>query len=501
MSKKNLKNVFVVIIFLVSLIVISLGFWSNPFSKILLGHDSSMFYYFGKGMANGLIPYTEMLDHKGPFLFLIEFFAVKLNLGVTGLWLVEVFFLAMALFFISRTAFLLTKNKIASVFIFPMTIGLFLHIYEGGNLSEGYAVALIANALYLFCKLFLNHKLASVEYAWIGVLGGLTFFLRGNMIALWVIFCFSLLIEGMVEKNYQKLVKQTILIFLGGVVVVLLICLYCWRIGNLTEMIQQAFVMNFRYSATTWNERLKMCRFFLEVLIPYGLLALLALAGISMMTNKAPREQKRLYVVLSIYFLANYYTVVLSGRPYLHYLVTQLPIILLFLAILLATLLKKAKSSVTAFFICLLLLMIPALATKRDIQNKVLVTNRGTEEINQNVKQEKDLADYIKRHSTVNDKIYVHNLGANLYLLSNRYANSRFFVLPAVDYTKFPKLQSEFQQALTVSSPKYIVVKQEILDQPVNDSNLDQTVLKILQTKYHPVDQFQGQEQVLFQKN
>lgn len=145
--------------------------------------------------------------------------------------------------------------------------------------------------------------------------------------------------------------------------------------------------------------------------------------------------------------------------------------------------------------------MIPALATKRDIQNKVLVTNQGTVETVRQVKQEKDLADYIKRYSTANDKIYIHNLDANLYLLSNRYANSRFFVLPAVDYMKFPKLQLEFRDALNSSPPKFIVVKRVVLDQSVTDSNLDQTVLKTLQMKYRPINQFQRQEQVLFQKN
>lgn len=501
MTIKRLQNYFVSLSLLFSLALNSLGLWSNPFSKVLLGHDSSMFYYFGRGMSDGLVPYREMFDHKGPFLFLIEFFAVNLHLGTTGLWLIEIVFLAWAYFYIYRTALLLTENEVASALIFPMTVGLFLHLYEGGNLSEEYAVAFVSNTLYLFCKLFLRGKLHTFEYILIGVLGSLTFFLRGNMIALWGVFCLALLIIGTNQKKYHELKKQAGWIFFDGLIVVLVIVIYCWMIGNLNEMLQQAFVMNIKYSATTWNDRFQMIRFFMEILIPYGLLALLALAWITMMTDKAPWEQKHLYVVLSIYFLANYYTVVLSGRPYLHYLVTQLPIILLFLAILLATLLKKAKSSVIAFFICLLLLMIPALATKRDIQNKVLVTNRGTEEINQNVKQEKDLADYIKRHSTVNDKIYVHNLGANLYLLSNRYANSRFFVLPAVDYTKFPKLQSEFRDALNSSPPKFIVVKRVVLDQPVTDSNLDQTVLKTLQMKYRPINQFQRQEQVLFQKN
>lgn len=501
MVKKNGENILVGTIFLVSLLVISFGFYSNPFSKLSLGHDSSMFYYFGKGMARGLVPYTEMLDHKGPFLFLINFLAVKLNLGVTGLWLVEVFFLTMTLFFSYRTGFLLTKNKIASVLVFPMTMGLFLHVYEGGNLSEGYAVALIANALYLFCKLLLRHKLTNLEYVWLGILGGLTFFLRGNMIALWIVFCFSLVIQEIVEKNYQKLGKQAGLIFLGGFMVVLLMILYCWSAGNLSEMIRQAFVMNIKYSSVTFKERLQMGRFFLDILIRYGFVALLILAEIIMLTDDTSRESKTLYFILSIYFLVNYYTVILSGRPYSHYLITQLPIILLFLAILLAGLMKKVNSPMILVSICVLMLMVPALATKRNIQKELFEVNLGTDAMKQGVDQEIQLANYINSHSTSKDKIYVHNLDANVYLRSNRFANSRFFTLPAVDYTKFNQLRLEFQTALKKSPPKFIVIRRELLQKPLDDKELDRTVMDTIKQNYHPIPQFEQQGKLLYQQN
>lgn len=69
---------------------VSLHVNANPFSIRIAGNDSSMFQYFGYAMHEGDILYTEIFDHKGPVIFIINWLAGYMDFGaISGIWLVE----------------------------------------------------------------------------------------------------------------------------------------------------------------------------------------------------------------------------------------------------------------------------------------------------------------------------------------------------------------------------------------------------------------------------
>src|SRR5699024_38751 len=70
--------------------LISLTLRSNPFSQYLPNHDSSMFQYFGYAMNNGKTVYTEIFDHKGPMIFILNYFGIMLSTqNIQGIYLIE----------------------------------------------------------------------------------------------------------------------------------------------------------------------------------------------------------------------------------------------------------------------------------------------------------------------------------------------------------------------------------------------------------------------------
>ena len=87
---------------------------------------------------------------------------------------------------------------------------------------------------------------------------------------------------------------------------------------------------------------------------------------------------------------------------------------------------------------------------------------------------------------------------ANIYLMSNRYSNSRFFVLPAINYLNFPSLSEEFKESLARNKPKFIVTRNGVLSTTSNDNYLDKAVFNATQQDYIIVKYFENSPFTLY---
>lgn len=487
--------------FLVSFVLlVSFSMRANPLSNVPHGHDSSMFLYFGRGISDGLVPYTDMFDHKGPILFFIEYFAVIVGQGnySLGIWIVEILFLIGVTIYLYKTSILLTSNKIISALSILLCSGLFILCYEGGNLSEEFALFFISGSLYTVSKIFLLGKESRINYFLIGVFGGITFFIRANMISLWGVFCLYFLIQNCFERQFKSLIRRIVFIFFGGISVVLAVLLYCLITGSLNDMIDQAFLMNISYSNTDIYTKYSVASFFVGVLKQFSIPMLLAIFLINLLVsyNSFFPNQKKFHLLIVVYAFINFYTVIMSGRTYLHYMTTQLGVVVLIVSVALSYLVKlinkKTMCYVALIFISLVLFSPNVSAIKqRNIQYNFVDTS-----------EKKDLENislYIKRNTDSADSIYVHNLDANIYLMSNRYSNSRFFVLPAIDYSNFPLLSKEFKDSLAYNKPKFIVTRNDILSSKSSNTYLDKTLYDVVQQDYNIVSSFNDSPFTLYE--
>lgn len=140
-NNKRLENdifnkVLSIITLLLLTFIVSLSLHSNPFSEFLPGHDSSMFQYFGYAMDNGKTMYTEIFDHKGPVIFIINYFGVLLNSEyIQGIYLLEFLSLFIYFLFSYKTLKLWLTNLLSLTALVPQGIILMSYL-EGGNLTE-----------------------------------------------------------------------------------------------------------------------------------------------------------------------------------------------------------------------------------------------------------------------------------------------------------------------------------------------------------------------------
>ncbi|MGP5430733.1 hypothetical protein ACTXNW_15120 [Enterococcus malodoratus] len=495
MKRKEKIYSFLLLFFMFLVIVFS--FRSNPFSKVLNEHDSSMFLYFGRGISEGLIPYKDMLDHKGPVLFIIQYFAVLIGNGnlSLGIWLIECIFLLVTLLYLYKSCLFFTKNELISAIAIVMMTPLFILCYDGGNYSEEFAISFISFSFFLFNKLVFEKELSKIQCIIIGFLGAATFFIRMNMISLWVIFCLFLVFYHFKDHKVSALVQLTKYIFLGGIFLTVLVISISLLQNNLKEMFQQAFLLNILYSGSNFSGKIQSSFSFIDLLLKTGIFPIIMIYFISIFDKKS-KISNRVHLVLFFYFVLNFLTVIMSGRYYTHYLITQFVPISVMLAFAIQFIVSSIsdKKSRLISMIMLLLIVLPSasLAFKRYDYRFNTTIFPGDQEL-------RAFSKFINQNTSKKDKIYVHTIDANVYLLSDRYSNSRFFTLPAIDYNNFPALREEFINDFTLQSPKYVVVRKRFFEDEKNTANLNDVVANKLEKKYHEIKPIKAENYSLYE--
>ncbi|MBP5398653.1 MAG: hypothetical protein J6Y32_08560 [Bacteroidales bacterium] len=191
---------------------------TSPLYSSFEGFDSAVFKSVGLAILDGKVPYVDYFDHKGPVLYFINALGQWLVPGSTGVFLLQVLALSIAICFLLKIARLFVGGwKAYLVALLGMAVCFIT--YQWGNLCEEWELPAIAAALYGTLALLTGKWEAKRALAWCTALGALftySFFIRPNdavsqmgglMLA---VFCAFLL-----EKEYLKAVKGA-LVFLGG---------------------------------------------------------------------------------------------------------------------------------------------------------------------------------------------------------------------------------------------------------------------------------------------
>ena len=102
-----------------------------------IGSDNAMYLTMGTALANGYAPYTEIFDHKGPVLFLIQWLPQALSGGYSTLavFVQEVLVLAGCLLVLRAIA---RELRVSALGVQLVYLALTCSLVGGGNLTEEY---------------------------------------------------------------------------------------------------------------------------------------------------------------------------------------------------------------------------------------------------------------------------------------------------------------------------------------------------------------------------
>lgn len=444
MNKREIKYYAAVV--LIALLA-SLTFRS--FGNRFIEMDSGVFQYVATEIRWGNMPYLDTFDHKGPLLYVINLLGLLISPRF-GIWLLELLTVGVSFLFLYRIARLCAEPWMSVFAVGLSAIALIFYVY-GGNLTEEYALPLIAVSLYIFLRYFIAGDCRKWDVFWCGVCFGGVLLLRPNMIAVWIAGCFLVLIDCVRKRAYRKLLEFIVAFLLGIGAILMPFVLWLYQGGALKAAYEAYILFNFQY--TGYRVTLtSIFNAFSGMVLQY--LPILSLLGVLLMASE-DRSMKFFMIALS--WILSVVLIVMPGKNFSHYAAVLVPNMAYSIAYVLSWFSThcemKTKAVALAFAALLLVGVIPKLPSLGQLVATEVSYLRGTSE--QWLKTN-SVVERIVEKTTPEDKITVYGNANGYYLFSNRMSASRYSFQNPIDRID-PNIPWYYFDELEENNPKVIV--------------------------------------------
>jgi len=170
------------VLFILILVVVVL-LPNSPYFRRQVSEDSGMFMYHGQKILQGSVPYRDTWEHKGPVILYVNALGLLIGGGsVWGIWLIEVAGIAFSVLLMIEV--LRLDYKRIALFAVPLFLFALVFVLDGGNLTEEYY--LVAQALAVYLYVYARPRNKWVRFLFLGALAAAGFFLRQNLIGVFV---------------------------------------------------------------------------------------------------------------------------------------------------------------------------------------------------------------------------------------------------------------------------------------------------------------------------
>jgi 4-amino-4-deoxy-L-arabinose transferase-like glycosyltransferase len=300
---------------------------NSPIFQTIPGRDSGVFLYIGKTVLEGGQPYKDVWDHKPPLIYFINALGLLIAAnGRWGVWILETFAMLWAVFLSYWTLQKVTSHLAAFLCTFAW-ISLLPILFEGGNLTEEFALPLQFGILFLFCFLSQNEPWGIFL---IGLFTSLCFLLKTNLVVLGITSIVILLAASLRDKKNNKFLVSIFLALLGISIPICFFLVY-FTMGHSLKFFWECFLYNFSYiSNIGLFQRIFTGLSFLWIFSWTGLFPLLFIMMLQFALDSKKSYiglKNRAKILICLSLPLEFIAVSLSGRLYKHYGLALIPTI------------------------------------------------------------------------------------------------------------------------------------------------------------------------------
>lgn len=445
--------------------------------------DSSVFKYIGNAMKYGIVPYRDTFDHKGLLIYIINYLGSLIS-EHRGVWFIQLFLMNIAIFSAYKLARKFISRK-SAIFVILIAFAPIYVYYEGGNLTEDYAMTFIMISLNTFVDFFINPNKycdnsnnSKLNYKWFnipvclnGLCLGCVLFLRPNMIAIWIVFVTLITIYCIKNKKISSLFKFIISFLIGLAIITIPMLTYLIVNNALNDFIKDYAIFNFLYSSqeerVTVKGKADTFKYFFTHIVM--LMSVIILTG-KIYMQKKKNEKYGYNLAYLICMILQICLLSLSGMTYKHYGMTLLPLYIYPLCILFKYIENYASKDAKLVVIVYLLLVyiIPpwtdiALNTYKDIleglnynKNEIINLNAHTKDEIEKSSQFNNFIEYIQKNTTENDCITIFGNENYIYNFAHRKSASKYsYQHPIINLDV--NIENEYFSDLNTTKPKIII--------------------------------------------
>lgn len=242
----NRKFLEVLIILITSIIVISVFSRSSflyPFNDWV---DANCYFTVGKSILSGKIPYKDLLDQKGPFLYFIQMIGALISYkSFGGIFILEVFASFFFLFISYSTLKMLYPRTVlylipcSAIIIYGSTC------FSYGDSAEEFSLPLLSYGLYL-CVTYMSKKrpIKRVEFFFLGVAVSCVFWIKFTLVGFFIslyLWFFYILVKRKDWKSLIALIRDSLF---GFMIVSLGILVYYYLNDAIYDLFHVYFYTN-----------------------------------------------------------------------------------------------------------------------------------------------------------------------------------------------------------------------------------------------------------------
>ena len=430
-----------------------------------VGTDSSVFKTVTLMMEHGMMPYKDSFDHKGPLLYIINYVGNLIS-GYRGIWVIELIFLSVTIFFIYKIS-RLTVNIGHSVIVTFVSLSLLFPYFEGGNLTEEYAMTFIAVALWIFLDYFINEKVTFIRLSICGFCMGAVLMLRANMITVWICFAIAVLVKTVREKKTTD-IPYFIGAFTFGLLVITVPVAVWLAKNDALKWCWNAYIHFNKIYISGAGERAvfkaKWNTFFSFLNTTVYLFAL------SSQVYQCANRKRLLDIAYLVYMLLGLVFICLSGMTFPHYGMILVPSIAYPISHLFSLIDKieiKGIRSAVSLLLCMYLLAVVALPAWISLIAKIPAIYDDREK-NQRSDLVKKITEVIEEKTVPDQKISVYGNWDIIYVTAKRMHATRYSYQFPIG-TVMPQIMNEYIDGLKKEIPSLIVIQKGHYDENIKD--------------------------------
>jgi hypothetical protein len=334
-------------------------------------------------------------------------------------------------------------------------------------------------------KYIIIEQFKQYEIIILGIAFGVVFFLRPNMISVWVVFIPFIFFAMLCKRKWNDLIKCVVLFFLGICCILIPIGGYCIYTDSIQAMLEYYFKFNMSYTesnGTIVNRFLAMLDLLggVRFSIPSIILAFFATVNV---------KSRKIYSLNCVYFLISLILAGMSGRSYLHYAIVLLPAIIVFITYTLHVVerlfisLKPQISGVSIKLVMMLCAMLSIIYT--------LINFSFTSSFD---RLQSPLSQYIVNNTDKDEDVLIIGNNCNIYLVTGRSTRNKFFYQsPPINVSD--ELEEEFMSEIQSNPSNTIIVnynKADVLSQSSNIGNVCRYLEEQCQKGIYSCEEYDG---------
>ena len=250
---KILVAIFVYVVFLL--------FWisRNSYTYDLFSNvDNSWYFTCGKAWMNGLVPYVDFSDSKGPLLWLIYGVGYLISpVDYIGVFWIECLFYTATFWLVFKTAVLFCSSKSTALAATFLTSLFFFNSLHFETKTEDFCMPFIAAGLYCIMRLYYSRDNNIFGSAFtLGVGAAVCLLIKYSISIVYLAF-FIALFWYVVKYDVRKLMPAVFLSIAGFLIIILPFVGYFLAVGNFQSFINEYFVNTYLTVHTSVGETLR----------------------------------------------------------------------------------------------------------------------------------------------------------------------------------------------------------------------------------------------------